>query len=356
MWFRVDVGFFEHPKVTKLRSDPTLYAKAVTLWLAGAAYCTRQLTDGKLPKSALRLLVPFRNTKVCRALCEAGLWIDHDDHYTFHDWHEYQYTAEEQRFQKRELSRKRSASGRKGAHARWDRMAKVMANRMANANSGANGKGMASAIDGKMANGWLHNITEQDITIDQRQLRRDSTSDPPERETSKPESERKPIREVFEHWVASHGKRIGTKLDQKRKAKIRARLREGFTVEQLKQAIDGCKLSEFHMANPNYSSLETILRDAGTTESHVERLSTTAPDGRRKPAFEVPEEVHVFAAQRLSKDKSRYLKQPDPHSDVWVMQEIGSKKQEPTDWTTAKVLEAWEKAQEKGENYGWLTQ
>lgn len=59
---------------------------------------------------------------------------------------------------------------------------------------------------------------------------------------------------------------------RKEHAKIQARLKEGYTYEQLKMAIDGCFLSEFHdgknKSGQKYQSLELIMRDA----SHVDQF------------------------------------------------------------------------------------
>jgi hypothetical protein len=66
----------------------------------------------------------------------------------------------------------------------------------------------------------------------------------------------------------------GAKLDDRRKRTISARLRDGYTVEVLKQAIDGCKRSSFHMGendrNTVYDSLDLILRNAEKVDGFVE--------------------------------------------------------------------------------------
>ncbi len=54
------------------------------------------------------------------------------------------------------------------------------------------------------------------------------------------------VREVFEHWTAVRGGRKGIKLTQDRRRKVAARLREGYTVEDLKEAVDGMMASDFH--------------------------------------------------------------------------------------------------------------
>lgn len=93
-----------------------------------------------------------------------------------------------------------------------------------------------------------------DVTIDE--TRRDETRD---------------IRSVFEFWQQTHDHR-GAKLDSTRTQRIRARLREGFTPDQLKRAIANAKLDEFLMGkndrNRVFDGLETLLKNA----SQVERL------------------------------------------------------------------------------------
>jgi hypothetical protein len=55
-------------------------------------------------------------------------------------------------------------------------------------------------------------------------------------------------------------------------AKVKARLAEGYTVQQLMEAIDGCHQSPFHCGENEggklYQGLELILRDA----SHVDQF------------------------------------------------------------------------------------
>lgn len=84
------------------------------------------------------------------------------------------------------------------------------------------------------------------------------------------------IRTVFDHWIRVMEKRTA-KLTAGRKTKIRARLRERYSVAQLCQAIDGCRCSEYHMGGNDsatlYNDLETILKSGGSVERHISRLS-----------------------------------------------------------------------------------
>jgi len=90
------------------------------------------------------------------------------------------------------------------------------------------------------------------------------------------------IREVFACWQEVHAHR-NAKLDAKRASKIRARLREGFTTDQLKTALRGAKLDGWLMGeNPDgkvYDGLESLLKDAAKVERLLE--ITTKPDKGR---------------------------------------------------------------------------
>lgn len=76
---------------------------------------------------------------------------------------------------------------------------------------------------------------------------------------------------VFSYWVSVMNKNLITKLTTKRDRAITARLNEGYTVDQIKLAIDGCKNSPFHQGqNDNqkkYDDIELICRDGGRLES-----------------------------------------------------------------------------------------
>lgn len=102
------------------------------------------------------------------------------------------------------------------------------------------------------------------------------TEQEPEQEpTRKPlsssASEPDRVRQVFEHWqvVMDHPK---AKLDDKRRAKIKKRLADGYTVRDLCAAVDGCRRSPHHMGENDrgtrYDDIELICRDA----PHVDKF------------------------------------------------------------------------------------
>lgn len=91
----------------------------------------------------------------------------------------------------------------------------------------------------------------------------------------------KKIKEVFQYWKQSlnHPK---ARIDDKRKRFIKNRLQDGYSVDDLKTAVDGCLASPYHQGeNQNsavYDSIELICRDA----DHVDRFIKLAKDPNAK--------------------------------------------------------------------------
>jgi hypothetical protein len=87
------------------------------------------------------------------------------------------------------------------------------------------------------------------------------------------------VREVFEFWQTERRK-PRAKLDRKRAGKIRARLAEGHTPEQLKQAIRNAKNDPFLMGGNDrgkvFDDLVTLLRDGPKVEELI-ALNTPPP-------------------------------------------------------------------------------
>lgn len=77
--------------------------------------------------------------------------------------------------------------------------------------------------------------------------------------------------EVFDFWKQTFGKTGTVKLTAKRKKNIHARLKEGYSLEDIKAAIVGCSNSEFHMGKNQdckiYDDIELICRNGEKLES-----------------------------------------------------------------------------------------
>ncbi|MFE3572413.1 hypothetical protein ACFXON_23635, partial [Bacillus subtilis] len=101
-WFKVDDGFWSHPKVAAL-SDA-----AVALWVRAGSYSCQHLTDGHVARSVLRML---GEASAVAELVECGLWMEVAGGYEFHDWAEYQETGEAVK-RRREQARDRQRKAR----------------------------------------------------------------------------------------------------------------------------------------------------------------------------------------------------------------------------------------------------
>lgn len=109
-------GLPDHPKIIDAGGE------AGWLYVCGLAYCSRQLTDGVIPKRMVpRLTDGSKSEASASALVRVGLWHEgeHDcprcpdvepDTYVIHDYLDHQRSAEEVR----DLRAKRSAAGQKG--------------------------------------------------------------------------------------------------------------------------------------------------------------------------------------------------------------------------------------------------
>ena len=98
------------------------------------------------------------------------------------------------------------------------------------------------------------------------------------------------INEIYNYWFSVMNKDGKTKFTAKRKSKIKARLKEGYTEQQIKQAIDGCANSPYHMGqNDNktiYNDIELICRSGEKVEQFGQRLeeSTKQTEYSKKTA------------------------------------------------------------------------
>ena len=95
------------------------------------------------------------------------------------------------------------------------------------------------------------------------------------------------IEMIFNHWkiVMKHP---GASLSDERAAKIRTRLKEGFTYDQCIAAIDGCAGSSFHMGKNDdgtvYDSIDLIFRNTSNTEGFISRNKSKVAVSIKKKA------------------------------------------------------------------------
>jgi hypothetical protein len=105
-WFKVDDGFWGHPKRLACSSN------AIGLWVVAGSWSAQQMTDGHIPRHVLAVL--GGKPKDAAALVTAGLWETTPNGWHFHDWTEQQPTrAETEARRAEDAERKRLARAAK---------------------------------------------------------------------------------------------------------------------------------------------------------------------------------------------------------------------------------------------------
>lgn len=113
-------------------------------------------------------------------------------------------------------------------------------------------------------------------------------------------------KEVFGYWQERLD-HPGATFSPERRRRIEARLKEGLTVERLKEAIDGCASSAFHMGDNDsrtvYDSIDLIFRTASKVEEFAGMLKKRRPN-------EKPVDLRA-KAERMARAKAE-LERGDP--------------------------------------------
>lgn len=102
-WVRLDESFADHPKIE--RAGPL----AAWLHVAALCYCSRHLTDGRIPQPKAHRLADIPNpAEHVSALLREGIWTEDGPDYVIHDYLDYQ-PSREQVMIDRGIARRRSA-------------------------------------------------------------------------------------------------------------------------------------------------------------------------------------------------------------------------------------------------------
>ena len=97
------------------------------------------------------------------------------------------------------------------------------------------------------------------------------------------------VQRVFDHWSAGEKRTGGNSrpiLTPDRRKRIKARLDDGFTVEQLCECIDGFHGDPFHLGendrDTRYTDIATILKDARKVDAGIAKCKRNAPGGPQR--------------------------------------------------------------------------
>ena len=96
------------------------------------------------------------------------------------------------------------------------------------------------------------------------------------------------VQPIFDYWVETMGKTAASKLTAGRRKCISARLKEGYTVDQIKLAITGCARSPHHMGQNSegtiYDDLTLICRNGENIERFSQNIAKVIPNATYQPS------------------------------------------------------------------------
>lgn len=108
------------------------------------------------------------------------------------------------------------------------------------------------------------------------------------------------VAEVFEHWASKLSSRKKPRLGNARKRKISARLKDGFSVGELKLAIDGVASDDFLVKN-GYTSIEMIFRHEDNVEKYMSKAPQKRDEAMKKDPSDYWPPIHGEAKERENK-------------------------------------------------------
>lgn len=113
-WFRVDDNLAFHAKTLAAGNA------AMGLWVRAGAWAMQHLTDGRVPIHVARQL---GTRGEAGRLVAAGLWLEEEAGYRFHEWEGRQPSAEDVK----RAAEVKGLAGAHGNHLRWHRRRGVVA-------------------------------------------------------------------------------------------------------------------------------------------------------------------------------------------------------------------------------------
>jgi hypothetical protein len=301
-WVKLDDAFLDHPKF--LEAGPL----AGYLCIAAIAWSNRNLTDGFVPRAQVRRLVDFDGialsvfdgelsgvvedadaVELAERLCACKLWGEVEGGWRIHDYHEWQRTSEE------------IIAARDDARAR-QRRSRATRTESAARHSVAD----VSQRDFSVTNAPVTGVSQRDTPVTHSEVtavsqpchspeegRRKKEETPMSSEldvepvssrdvpaatraaqpASEDESQPRSLiaRRLFEHWRTAVDK-PASKFTADRRAKVESRLRDGYTEQQIRQAIDGAARAAFvNDAGKRFDDLELICRNGSKLEDFMSR-------------------------------------------------------------------------------------
>lgn len=283
-WVRISDDFYDHPKFDAAG------ALGIALWVAGLAWCNRNLTDGQIPRRvALRLLDYEDAAEAVRAadgrngvtnapdnsdvtssvarfvadrLVKSGLWVEEETGYRVHDYLDYQKSA----------TQITAARDKNAARQAAFRDRRKQPSSPPESDASRNG------------------VTNDDVTGA-------PNPNPKERTTSSQSETRSDVEEICKHLAdrveANGSKRPAITDSWRREARLLLDL-DGRTVDQVAKAIDWCQDDAFWRANVRSMPKLRKQYDTLRLKAVAERERLAAEAARQPTRYVDPTERGTF--------------------------------------------------------------
>lgn len=240
-WIKAENSMPSHPKI--LAANLGVSCTPGWLFVCGLCYANEHLTDGFIPIHVLPALAPGTK-KVSAAvarLVAAQLWHEIEGGWIIHDYQDFQRSADA-------IRERRTADSARKAIAR------------------SNGNPRGLRADSRPSRARAPSL---EVEVEVEENRREKVNTTVElRSTAK---------NLLDLWRAKCD-HLGSRATKGRLGKIEARLKEGYTEEQIGTAIDGAARAPFvNDAGKRFDDIELICRNGEKLESFIERATMTPP-------------------------------------------------------------------------------
>lgn len=284
-WAQIDDRLDEHPKF--LAAGWRL--EHFGMYVCVLTYCSRYLTDGQVPRSAVDRMGggdKKSNRRVARQLVEKGFWREDGDYFEVVGYLDHNASKSQVMDRISLKSSAKSASGRlggvKSGEARRSKPPKQDEAKVKQVDEAERSPLLSSPLLSSPIK-----KEEEDIV------------DPKYQEVL-----------VHEHYLSLHEKHFGRKgvqpkLTGDRLKKLQARLKDGYSVEQLCQACTGLFLSPHHLGQNDrgekYLDLFNALKEPHLVDKFIALAEAKKPEpspNKFVPYPEIPEDQRPTKEQR----------------------------------------------------------
>ena len=296
-WVKVDDKLHAHPKSL----DAGL--EAMGFWVLCLSWCGEHLTDGHIKRSAAERIACGHLDRLSSILVRVRLWDVHPsgDGWQFHDYHECNWSRAKVLKHRTEVSKIRKEAGRRGGEARAEARRRNSGKQDGKGDGNGHGNGVANDQQTpqqtpSQKGGPVPVPVPSPEPVARPDPEPTNTSAPPPVDPVVSTSARSDVDAVFGHWVIERSQLTGCKPStlkptSGRRSKIQARLREGYSVDDLKLAVDGMFATPFNIEK-HYTDV-TVACGSATQVDRYMALAKTPTNGAATEGDDSFIEVHL---------------------------------------------------------------